>query len=742
MGINSVKPLIDGEEVFEGIEKLIDEAQRWCYLVVWGFDEDVRLSRNGQNDTTIPTTEKLLKQKAVAMLRAGNVPDIKILIWNGLLDDDYSNKDGSNDVGDLAIVTVPWKDVKGLQDLPFLDYMRSRLSAEDENLLLKLLNSYREIQELQGNDGAEVSFPSGIHVAMQKHPIDTSEVIPSFFDGLSKSLKRIFLNQVCKALSYIGLAKCEEMSIMGSHHQKFVLTERGCYIGGLNFHKDYWDSREHLLIDARRDSSDKRPPSRITHCVPPLHDTGAIVRGPVINEVMKTFAMRWDAAVRRRGGYDHLVQILSSKSEKANSRSDRIKYKELSAYLSALCPNLYERQVVGGARYDTVADPAFLADQVFVTETMPKNAYRSGSDEKTEILRHYKQTIATLTGPESFLYMENQYFREHSIAKMIEAQWRANHGHNGPFAYIVITYDPGTAALDEKLGGIFFKDELLRKEMQNLKWMEIKSARTILVKNKDGLWIPAWGVIDPRSDIRFLDDEADAAPENLKTDSRFVIKNAVRLAPSVQSDKTPSAEWKNFITPSGNKTLDTVPSATLRVDEVLTVSDIMAYTFISARETGQKPNNPDGSVSQQGWFHRFLECIKGGRQLTSAQKQFRYFLEKSNIYLHSKCSIFLNSGHGGRHWATVGSANISPHSLDYNGEQDSEMNVWWQHQKEIERFILNLWREHLNDKGLRNADAALWAEKGWKNLFSVMNRRPVDGAVLRLDVVERYGHLA
>lgn len=725
MGNNSVKPLIDGEEVFGDIAKLIDEAQRWCYLVVWGFDEDVRFSRNGQNDTATLTTVELLKKKAVAMLRAGNVPDIKILIWNGLLDDDYSKTDGSNDVGDLGIVAVRWKDVKCLQYQPFLDYMRMQLSAADDQLLLKLLNSYREIQELQDDDSVEVYFPSGIHVALQKHPIDTSELVPSFFDGLSKSLKRIFLNQARKVLSYIGLAKYEEKSIMGSHHQKFVLTERGCYIGGLNFQKDYWDSRGHLLIDGRRGSSDKRPTSRITHCVPPLHDTGTIVRGPIIHEVMKTFALRWDEAIRRKGGYDHLALILASKSEKARSHSDRRKYKELSAYLRTLRPDLYERQVVGGARYDTVADPAFPTDHVDITETMPKKAYRSGSNAKTDILQHYEQTILTLTGTESFLYMENQYFREHRIAKKIEAQWRANREHNGPFAYIVITYDPGTSWLDEKLGGIFFKDELIRKEMQNLKWMEIKSARMILVKDKDGLWIPAWGVIDPRNDIRFLDDKANAGPENVKKDSRFVIRNAVKLAPAGQPDKTPHAEWKYRITPNGNKTPDTVPSVTLRVDEVLTVSDIMAYTFISARETEQKPNNPDASGSPQ--------------------ERFRRFLEKSNIYLHSKCSIFLNRCQSGRHWATVGSANISPHSphsLDYNGEQDSEMNVWWQHQEGIEKFILDLWREHLNDKGLQNADAALWGGKGWKNLFSIMNGRPVDGAVLRLDVVERYGHLA
>ncbi|MCP4413036.1 MAG: hypothetical protein GY808_10800, partial [Gammaproteobacteria bacterium] len=40
--MNSVKPLIDGENVFPEIASIIKDAQRWCYIGTWGFDEDVR----------------------------------------------------------------------------------------------------------------------------------------------------------------------------------------------------------------------------------------------------------------------------------------------------------------------------------------------------------------------------------------------------------------------------------------------------------------------------------------------------------------------------------------------------------------------------------------------------------------------------------------------------------------------------------------------------------------------------
>ncbi len=43
---------------------------------------------------------------------------------------------------------------------------------------------------------------------------------------------------------------------------------------------------------------------------------------------------------------------------------------------------------------------------------------------------------------------------------------------------------------------------------------------------------------------------------------------------------------------------------------------------------------------------------------------------------------------------------------------------------------------------MHKIDINLWKENGWKNLFNITNEQPIDGPVVRLDVVERYQHLA
>jgi len=162
----------------------------------------------------------------------------------------------------------------------------------------------------------------------------------------------------------------------------------------------------------------------------------------------------------------------------------------------------------------------------------------------------------------------------------------------------------------------------------------------------------------------------------------------------------------------------------------MTVSDIMAYTLVSNMKADNAPNNPQNS--------------------NTPNNRYRNFLLNSNIYIHSKCSIFLNcqSNTEIQHWATIGSANISPTSLGLNGEQDSEMNVWWKHTERdsdkknmIKELLLNLWSDHLGVKNMQKIDINLWKEKGWENLFNITNGQPIDGSVVRLDVVERYRHL-
>lgn len=659
---NSVKPLIDGENVYPEIARIIKDTQRWCYIGIWGFDEDVRFSRKGQNDSTVPTAEKMLKEKAVSLHQAGITPDIKVLVWDATGENDYSGR--GNNVGDISIVTVSWKVIREYSEQEFIEYMRQNGSAADKKLLLYFFKVYGEMETLRPD--SKVYFPSGIYVVLQKH---------------------------------------NTKPFLGSHHQKFVLTEQACYVGGLNFHKEYWDTQEHKPDNRNRKSSNKpKDPG-------PLHDTGSIVRGQIIKEVLKTFAWRWNECIDSNSGYGYLTYWLHNKArQKASGKvrkdfkrrrqnqRDSIRFSDLENYLIAQLPSKVKRQAIQGVQFNTTIDPNFTVEHADITVSLPKNAAWAGKKGEKEIMDHYIDTLSNLTRPNSFLYMENQYFTDHRIVIKIEEKWRTLPINEKPFAYIVIPYEPQTHWLDNLLGGWFAKDEIIEKEMQNLKRLEIKTARRILVKDTKGQWISKWKVSNPRTDISFKSKKINSDPEKMKKDSKFEISNALRVG------------FDGIRIPNTNP-----EDITLSADKVLTVSDIMAYTLVS--RTGQ--------------------ILTSGRP----QNMYRNFLRKNGIYIHSKCSIFLDCKPGGRNWAIVGTANINPRGLDDEGNQDSEINVWWAKKQHVERFLRELWKEHLNKEDNQKADAGFWHDTGWKNLQNIMKDRKVSSSVVRLDVVDRCKHL-
>ncbi len=660
--MNSVKPLIDGENVFPEIASIIKDAQRWCYIGTWGFDEDIRFSGKGQDDEKVHTAEIMLKDKAISMLRAGITPDIKVLVWDATGENDYSGR--GNNVGGISIVTTRWKEIKDLSEDKFVEYMRKKKSAADKKLLLYFFKVYGEMETLR--PGYKVYFPSGIYVVLQKH----------------------------------------NTNFLGSHHQKFVLTEKACYIGGLNFHREYWDTQKHEPANARRKSSNSsKDPG-------PLHDTGSIIRGQIIKEVLKTFGWRWNECIDISSGYGCLIHRLREKARqkalgkarknykiRMQNQRDSKRYLDLENYLYKQLPSKAKRQAIQGVRFDTTADTDFTVDHARITVSLPKNAAWAGEQGEKEIMLHYEKTLSSLTRPGSFLYMENQYFTDHRIATKVEAQWRTLPGEERPFAYIVIPYEPQTHWLDEMLGGWFAKDEIVEKEMQNLKWLEIKTVRKILVKDINGQWVYKWEVSNPRTDVCFKNNKINTDPDKMEKNSTFEIKNALRV--DTDGKRIPNIDPEDV---------------TLSADKVLTVSDIMAYTLVS----------------------------RAGQTLTPGRPQsiYRNFLRKNNIYIHSKCSIFLDCKPGGQNWATVGTANINPRGLDDEGDQDSEINVWWEKKQHVDVFLRELWKEHLNKKGNKKTDAYLWRDIGWKNLQNIMNGQSVDSSVIRLDVVDRCKHLA
>lgn len=651
---NSVEPLADGETVFPRIADVIGDAGEFCYVAIWGFDEDVRFAADGPDDAGTPTAEELLKEVAMDMRRAGREPNVKVLLWEATADPDYEG--GGNDVGDLAVDEVEWADIRRRLDPDFLDYMRDRGNAASDGDLLYCMSRYRALSD----PPEEVYFPTGVEVALQNHPT-----------------KEWF----------------------GAHHQKFVLTEQASYVGGLNFYKHYWDTRDHPTRHADRASSGSG--SAASGDPGPHHDTGSIVRGPVIEDVWRVFATRWDQALRTEGGHHRLVNWFEERSRAARDPSDRAWYDDLARRFRNDRSLLFDP---GGASLNTSADPAYEVDAAAITNTLPAGTAwaRAGGPGVTETRREYEERISAQGTHGTYTYAENQYFTDHDIASEIGAAWEGAETE-GPFAAFVVPYDPATHPAD--LGGIVSKNHIVEDETKNLKWLEIKTARSILVRNGDD-WEHRWAVRDPRSQITFLDDDLNDDPSLMDDDSDFRIEDAVRT--------DPDGTWQYTTDAQGNLELVTEDEVLYEAEDVLTVSDAMAYTLVSRDADPSAEDSPDGRL--------------------------REFLGRAGVYVHSKSSIFLNR-RTDEHWATIGSSNLNPRGLGDGGEQDSEMNVWWTGADRVEAYFEDLWSEHLDESDPDRLVPRLWEGKGWENFVAAREGLPVDCAVVRLDLIDREADL-
>jgi phosphatidylserine/phosphatidylglycerophosphate/cardiolipin synthase-like enzyme len=96
--------------------------------------------------------------------------------------------------------------------------------------------------------------------------------------------------------------------LIGSHHQKTITIDgRVGYCGGMNLKENDWDTIGHDAFDARRfphragpehraGASRRREPSRF----PPRHDLMLRVEGPVVGDLLRIFAERWQQSLRQR----------------------------------------------------------------------------------------------------------------------------------------------------------------------------------------------------------------------------------------------------------------------------------------------------------------------------------------------------------------------------------------------------------------------------------------------------------
>lgn len=664
----SVTPLIDAEENFPAIESLIEDAERFIYIVNLGLDEKTNIKhtdqiyQSGRPESEWLSIEKALKNR---IARNSSPPlEIKILLWNTFVFADADQYSGDfSDVGDMIVVRKRWGDVNGPDPQTrtfgqFLTRIR-RVSCARRSILEKFYEAYRGER-----DGTVLPFPTGIEVALEKHPTRWT---------------------------------------LGSHHQKIILTDKGAWVAGMNLLKHHWDTQQHFFKDPLRAHSGEGLVFHSEGNNLPWHDTGALVRGDsALRQIFKDLWKRWDTALRHYQPYTHLGSVVSNYSG------------TLTMYLNSRQVTNESKFNGGGRPFNSVPDrPLVVRSNIAVS--MPRGSGRARRNGVVDIKEHYWRSLDAMAGQRSFIYIETQFFTSHAFTKAVFSRWKINIGSrtepDTPFCYIMIPYIPDPDLPDPSVSGDW--SDISKDETQNLKWLEIKTARVIYKRDNRDHWVAHAYVPRPQRQIEFEVPAVDSDPASFKPDKKFKVISALKLNP----DET------FYLDPQGNRVQI---SFSLKAEEVMTRSDIMAYTLITTLKrdgTDILPNTLSGS---------------------DVRDRLHEFLAPNHVYVHSKSSVFLNKEND-LYIGTIGSANISIRSFDDAGDhQDSEMNVWWTGKAHVEAYRSKLWVHHLRLPNPQLADENQWQTLGWQNLRDIMlaRGRRLDGDVVRLDVIDRMDKLS
>lgn len=729
---SSVKPLADGEDVFPEIANTIKGAEDFISVVIWAFDEDINFHGTiGQNATApfdIRCSNPVNPHMAKVLLRcqAAKIANLKrqtasnpllaranmkVIVYHMFFDGNHYAPP-YNDVGDLGVIEASLQDALRWTDTQLHDELRERGSGESEAVMRDIRDFYRRLQ----NYSYPVYFPTGIYVVTQPNR-----------GGLT-----------------------------GSHHQKALISEKQGYVGGINFLKEFWDLHSHLFqVGGYRASSSMGGRVGYNPAAPdffngPLHDTGAILRGGVLHRVNHIIEQRWVDVLRETGNrigrhpygpmIYHLEQVIIRLRQSGGipgARHNIQVLRNLITYLETLERGLLAQWQL--PRVVSAADPAHIADNAAIRVSIPAGSMSNslgGVAGAMEIRGEYVNTINRLTRGASFFYFENQYFTDVRITKTLGgvANSLGNYWNHDPFGVIVIPYIP--EAIGIQVADIISREvpKTVKAEMRNLKWLEVKTARSIMTQDGYGNWVVQGTMvsqIDPvcpypltGTYVKFIPEwfglkDANSDPEDLELDTKLDIVAWLHRQGNPVTIRLPCGPncWVDC------PKIEQLPR--FKVREVMTRSTIEAFTLAaddSPRATGNTPEEK---------YHNFFD-----RRVGSSP-------DKGGIYIHSKASIFLNLEGPLRHRATIGSANISPRSMGRGpGGKDTEMNIFWSSDK-VMGWWQHLWKEHSNNVLSQYPNPAIWPEKwmdlGWKNYLSLRTGvwPGVGSRVVRLDVVQR-----
>ncbi|HEX6178954.1 MAG TPA: hypothetical protein VF057_11390, partial [Thermoanaerobaculia bacterium] len=379
--------------------------------------------------------------------------------------------------------------------------------------------------------------------------------------------------------------------------------------------------------------------------------------------------------------------------------------------------------------------PALKAIAPKLAVSRPLRSYRSTAPVQ-EIRDEYRATINRLMPfPGAFSYYENQYAQDHDFFLDVFGACTPRVTHlrtwcrRDPYAFFVIPYVPegvGIEAIDSRL----VRPGIVKQEMQNFVWAEIKSARAVIDRVSGNLIgtledPPACPACNPQLPfIRFDDPAAEADPSNVQLDSTVTMLVTTGRGPQQVCD--PAVNPPTFIQ------CPIQAQVTKRVRDIIADSAIMSYVLVTGANPGATAGPTPPPADPLSVYHGFL---KG-----------------ASIYIHSKHSAFFGFDSGAQTIRyVVGSANLNPRSLGFvraqgaaDGE-DSETAMFWT--AADDHFWREVWKEHLGSldpAAIPITAAEEWANQGWSNWRLIRGGGVPAGTerVVRLDAVERCIRLA
>jgi phosphatidylserine/phosphatidylglycerophosphate/cardiolipin synthase-like enzyme len=743
-GPTSVEPLQDGSQVYPAIAQLVAGAHQYVHVAIWGFDDELRWDGNTQfpilhsrysplRNPALPrdTVEDLnCNQGPLARLPAGPLgaigpldpssaivllrckaaelaytleltpgltakqkdqqrAEVMVMVWHNHLDPDFDLP--MTNLDDLEYILLDRSTLIGWTPVQLHDEMRRRGSGESMEVLLAFQSYYKS--SAFGFAG-QVPMPTGVSVMTQ-------------------------LNN---------------NSLTASHHQKLVETELGAYIGGLNFLKEYWDTTGHILNSAVRFSSGS-PFGHVLstlYGVPgvedyngPLHDTGSIVQGDAVHDVNQVFRARWlsnlnhfagvDATGEGQTPYGYIKAVLKADYPYASV--------PLVSYINGLestprVPSLAPALIPANPKFVVTVPPVLAVSR-------PKGSY-SGA-VLHQVRDEYNSTIRGLMpSTSSFAYFENQFAEDYDIFREL---WKACNPkqpndpalppgpatwcRRDPYVYFVLPYEPAGIGIPIIDPAVIIRPTV-RRETQNLLWLETKTATNVYDRNTGLLLMtlatqpPQCGVPPPY--VHFTNPNVDVDPSFLHT------TDTVEMLGSIPPITGPCPVQAH---------------RTYALTDIITDGAFMSYVLATPGTLAAPPPPPANPLP------------------SGPLSNYDAYLAGHAIYIHSKHTEFL--GYSGKTPVTrlvIGSANINPRSLGVvttnpppiqraPEAEDSETALFWTPANLS--FSTAIWTDHLGFPATPPVNSPDWASQGWQNWKTIRGGgQPGQGHhVVRLDAILR-----